>query len=110
MLYFKDTWSILRSFVIGILWTFGTVRGNLVYFFSFWYFVPKKSGNPGHQRQFDNSDGFVPEKKFGRNFVAYVVQSKSSLFHLIFLAVCKGFRALYVCTYVPTSQCCYICI
>jgi hypothetical protein len=25
-----------------ILWTFGTVRGNLVYFFPFWYFVQSK--------------------------------------------------------------------
>jgi hypothetical protein len=25
-----------------ILWTLGIVRGNLVYFFSFWYFVPRK--------------------------------------------------------------------
>jgi hypothetical protein len=33
--YFMDTWSILRSFVIHILLTFGTVRGNLVYFLVF---------------------------------------------------------------------------
>jgi hypothetical protein len=32
-----------------ILWAFGIVRGNLVYFSPFLYFVPKKSGNPGHQ-------------------------------------------------------------
>jgi hypothetical protein len=26
-----------------ILWTFGIVRGNLVYYFSFWYFAPRKN-------------------------------------------------------------------
>jgi hypothetical protein len=25
-----------------IFWTFGTVGGNLVYFFPFWYFVPRQ--------------------------------------------------------------------
>jgi hypothetical protein len=30
MVYVMDTWSILRSFVTYILWTFGKVRGNLV--------------------------------------------------------------------------------
>jgi hypothetical protein len=25
-----------------MLWTFGTVRGHLAYFFPFWYFVPGK--------------------------------------------------------------------
>jgi hypothetical protein len=29
-----------------ILWTFGMVRGNLVYFFPFWYFVPRKIWQP----------------------------------------------------------------
>jgi hypothetical protein len=29
-----------------ILWKFGIVPLNLVHFFPFWYFVPKKSGNP----------------------------------------------------------------
>jgi hypothetical protein len=29
-----------------ILWTFGTVRGNLVYFFPFWYFGPRKIWQP----------------------------------------------------------------
>jgi hypothetical protein len=28
------------------LWIFGIVRGNLVYFPPFWYFVSRKSGNP----------------------------------------------------------------
>jgi hypothetical protein len=45
LVYFMDTWSILRSFCY-ILWTFGLVRGILVYFSPFWYFAPKKSGNP----------------------------------------------------------------
>jgi hypothetical protein len=45
MVYFMDAWSVLRSFCY-ILWTFGIIRGNLVYFFPFWYFVPRKSGNP----------------------------------------------------------------
>jgi hypothetical protein len=38
-----DTWSILRSFVIPILWTVGIVRGNLVIFFSFLVFCTKKN-------------------------------------------------------------------
>jgi hypothetical protein len=29
-----------------ILWTFAIVRGNLVYFSPFRYFIPRKSGNP----------------------------------------------------------------
>jgi hypothetical protein len=29
-----------------ILWTPGTVPGNLVYFFPFWYFVPRKIWQP----------------------------------------------------------------
>jgi hypothetical protein len=29
-----------------ILWTFGIVRGNLVYFFPFWYFEPRKIWQP----------------------------------------------------------------
>jgi hypothetical protein len=29
-----------------ILWTFGIVCGNLVYFFLFWYFVPRKIWQP----------------------------------------------------------------
>jgi hypothetical protein len=29
-----------------ILWTFGVVRGILVYFFPFWYFVPRKIWQP----------------------------------------------------------------
>jgi hypothetical protein len=29
-----------------ILWTFGIVCGNLVYFFPFWYFVPRKIWQP----------------------------------------------------------------
>jgi hypothetical protein len=29
-----------------ILWTFGIARGNLVYFFAFWYFVPRKIWQP----------------------------------------------------------------
>jgi hypothetical protein len=35
LVYFMDTWSILRYFVIGILWTFGIVRVN------FWYISPR---------------------------------------------------------------------
>jgi hypothetical protein len=33
--------SILRSFCY-ILYKFGIVRGNLEYFFPFWYFIPTK--------------------------------------------------------------------
>jgi hypothetical protein len=29
-----------------ILWTFGIVRGNLVYFSPFWHFVPRKIWQP----------------------------------------------------------------
>jgi hypothetical protein len=29
-----------------ILWAFGIVRGNLVYFSPFWYFVPRKIWQP----------------------------------------------------------------
>jgi hypothetical protein len=29
-----------------ILWTVGIVRGNLVYFSPFWYFVPRKIWQP----------------------------------------------------------------
>jgi hypothetical protein len=29
-----------------MLWTFGIVRGNLVYFSPFWYFVPRKIWQP----------------------------------------------------------------
>jgi hypothetical protein len=29
-----------------ILWSFGIVRGNLVYFFPFWYFVRRKIWQP----------------------------------------------------------------
>jgi hypothetical protein len=33
-----------------ILWTFGTVRGNLVYFSRFGILYKEKSGNPGRPR------------------------------------------------------------
>jgi hypothetical protein len=45
MVYFMDTWSILRSFCY-ILCTFGTVRGNLVYFPRFGILYREKSGSP----------------------------------------------------------------
>jgi hypothetical protein len=32
-----------------ILWAFGIVRGNLVYFFPFWYIVPRKIWQPWFQ-------------------------------------------------------------
>jgi hypothetical protein len=40
-----DTWSILRSFVIFLL-TLGEVRGNVVHFIPFWYFVSRKIWQP----------------------------------------------------------------
>jgi hypothetical protein len=43
LVYFRETWSIVFCYV---LWTFGVVRGNLVYFFPFWYFVPRKIWQP----------------------------------------------------------------
>jgi hypothetical protein len=45
MVFFMDTWSIFTAFCY-ILWTFGIVRGNLVYYFPFWYFVPRKIWQP----------------------------------------------------------------
>jgi hypothetical protein len=33
-----------------ILWTFGIVRGNLVYFSPFWYFAPRKIWQPWLER------------------------------------------------------------
>jgi hypothetical protein len=32
----------------NILWPFGIFCGHLVNFPPFWYFVPRKSGNPAH--------------------------------------------------------------
>jgi hypothetical protein len=49
LLYFMNTWSTYFTVFYYILWTFGIVRGNLVYFFPFWYIVTQnteKSGNP----------------------------------------------------------------
>jgi hypothetical protein len=38
---------LVHFMVFGyILWTFGKVCGNLVYFFPFWYFVPRKIWQP----------------------------------------------------------------
>jgi hypothetical protein len=50
LVYFTDTWSILRSLVICILWTFGIVCGKLEYLFPFWYFVPRKIWQPCYGR------------------------------------------------------------
>jgi hypothetical protein len=58
LVYFMDTWSILRSFVIFyghlvhftvfccILWIFGIVCCNLAYFPRFGILYQEKSGNP----------------------------------------------------------------
>jgi hypothetical protein len=40
-----------------ILWTFGVVRGNLVYFFQFWYFVQRKIWQPWLRVGFANVHG-----------------------------------------------------
>jgi hypothetical protein len=45
LVYFMDTWSVLRPFVI-FYGHFGNVRGNLVHFFPFWYFVRWKIWQP----------------------------------------------------------------
>jgi hypothetical protein len=37
---------VLFTVFCYLLWTFGIVRGNLVYFFPFWYFVPRKIWQP----------------------------------------------------------------
>jgi hypothetical protein len=51
LVYFMDTWSISQVFCY-ILWTFGIVRGNLVHFPPFWYFVPRKIWQPwGEERE-----------------------------------------------------------
>jgi hypothetical protein len=42
LVYFMDTWSILRSFVIFYGHLIYVVCGNLVDFSPFWYFVPRK--------------------------------------------------------------------
>jgi hypothetical protein len=44
MVYFMDTWSILRCF--DIFETFCIVRVNLVYFSPFGILYQEKSGNP----------------------------------------------------------------
>jgi hypothetical protein len=46
MVYFMDTWSILRYFVIFYQHLVYLVRGNLAYFFQFWYCVPRKIWQP----------------------------------------------------------------
>jgi hypothetical protein len=56
LVYFMDTWSILRSFVICILYTFGKVSGNSVYFSRFGILYPEKSGNPGNEDPFNEND------------------------------------------------------
>jgi hypothetical protein len=43
---FTNTWSILLSFVMHILWTLDIVRGILVDFPPFWYFVQRKIWQP----------------------------------------------------------------
>jgi hypothetical protein len=42
LVYFMDPFTVFCY----ILWTFGTVRGNLAYIFPFWYFVPRKIWQP----------------------------------------------------------------
>jgi hypothetical protein len=49
-LYFRDTWSVLRSFYI--LWTFSIASGNLVYFSCFGILYQEKSGNPANNYHF----------------------------------------------------------
>jgi hypothetical protein len=46
MVYFSDTWSILRSFVVFYGHLVYVVRGNLVYFSRFGILYEEKSGNP----------------------------------------------------------------
>jgi hypothetical protein len=38
LVYFNDTWSILRTFGLPILWTFDLFYGHLVYFTDIWSF------------------------------------------------------------------------
>jgi hypothetical protein len=56
LVYFMDTWSILRSFVICILWTFGIACGICYIFPRFGILYLEKSGNPG-----ENSHNLVTD-------------------------------------------------
>jgi hypothetical protein len=49
----EDVYGQLVHFMVlcYILWTFGTVRGNLVYFPRFGILYQEKSGNPDFERQ-----------------------------------------------------------
>jgi hypothetical protein len=40
------THVVYFTFFCSILWAFGIVRGNLVYFSPFWYFVPRQIWQP----------------------------------------------------------------
>jgi hypothetical protein len=46
LVHFMDTCLVRFTVFCYILWTFGIVCGNLVYFFPFWYFVPRKIWQP----------------------------------------------------------------
>jgi hypothetical protein len=54
LVYFNDTWSILHMLFCYILWTFGVVRGILVYFSRFGILYQEKSGNPVPEANFNN--------------------------------------------------------
>jgi hypothetical protein len=63
--YFRHIGCVLLNFVIFC--------GNLVNFLLFWYFVPRKSGNPGHQsgNLWNAVKNTLPSKQcdqIGRNF------------------------------------------
>jgi hypothetical protein len=51
LVYFVDTWSIHFTVFCYMLWTFGIVCGNLVYFPPFWYFVERKIWQPWCRRR-----------------------------------------------------------
>jgi hypothetical protein len=55
-----------------ILWPFGIVRGNLVYYFPFWYFVRRKIWQPWQWLECNHPcttiDVSLPEDIFGLSF------------------------------------------
>jgi hypothetical protein len=57
-----------------ILWTFGIVHGNLVYFSPFWYFIPRKIWQPWGRLTGPTGDGgwnFFIKNFYGSSFYNY---------------------------------------
>jgi hypothetical protein len=90
LVYFMDTWSILRSF--------GIVRGNLVYFSPFWYFVLRKIWQPCIQVK---PPAPVFAQNFGNFFSVIEVMDKSIFVFRVSLLknsfVWKFRRKVFIC-------------